>query len=129
MKKRMCSIAACIFAVNLLSFCLPLTALGEAEAGDALKEAFAVHDEIADDLTDFNGKAEQRNRSAWDSNLTADEEQSVIDSMNGSFKDAVLAEKYRYLENPSYWDYESMLLAVLVEDEVFPKEEMDAYLL
>ena len=97
--------------------------------GEALQEAFAQHDALADGLTVFNGKAEQKIRSGWYSNLTPDEEQEVLDSMNGNFKDAVLKKAREKLEDPDPWDYESMLLAVLYEQKVVPEDKLDAYLL
>ena len=118
-----------ILAVNMVSFCTASARAGENQAGDALKEAFARHDETADSLTEFNTDTEQRTRSSWYSNLTSQEEQAVIDSMNENFRNAVLKAAYENLENPDPWDYDSRLLSALVEEDACPQELMDRYLL
>ncbi len=118
-----------ILAVNMVSFCHASAQAEESESGGVLKEAFEKHDEAADGLTEFNVLAEPKGRSSWYSNLTSEEEQEIIDSMNESFKEAVLKMAYESLEEPDPWNYDSLLLSVLAKLEDCPKELLDRYLL
>ena len=101
----------------------------EQESTKALKQAFADHDNSAGMIYHLNEKARQRERSGWSSNLTAQEEQEVLDSMNERFKEAVLKKAWENLEHADVWDYEEIVLREIAGKDIFPKEEMDAYLL
>ena len=101
----------------------------EQESTKALKQAFADHDNSAGMIYHLNEKAKKRERSGWSSNLTAQEEQEVLDSMNERFKEAVLKKAWENLEHADVWDYEEIVLREIAGKDIFPKEEMDAYLL
>ena len=118
-----------MLAVNMVSLYTASASSPERASGGALEEAFARHDEVADDLTEFNTETEPRTRSSWYSGLSSGEEQAVIDSMNEHFKEAVLKAAYENLDDADPWDYENRLLSVLVEEEVCPQELLDRYLL
>ena len=70
---------------------------GAGQQTAALQEAFRNHDDVDEAFTALNSRAEQRTRSGWYSNLTAEEEQEVIDSMNEHFKEAVLERAWKSL--------------------------------
>ena len=127
MKKGLSRILAGLLAAHMLSFCAAVPGFADPSPEDILREAFKKHDEIADDLHDFNSKAEQRRRSSWSSNLTPEEEQAVIDTMNSRFKEAVLKEAYIKLNDSN--EYESKVLSILAEADYLPQEKLDAYLL
>ena len=95
----------------------------------SLEEVFRNHDSFTDTLSKWNSKAEPKRRSAWRSNLTPEEEQSVIDSMNAAFLGAVLDLAYERLDNAEDPDYESRCLAVLLQHEMISREIVDRYLL
>ena len=118
-----------ILAVNMVSVYTASASAPEDQSGNALQEAFARHDEVADSLTSFNTEAEARTRSSWYSNLTAEEEQAVIDSMNENFKEAVLKAAYEDLENSEPWDYNSQILSIAAQEEICPQDLLDRYLL
>ena len=100
-----------------------------AETQHSLEEVFRNHDSFTDTLSKWNSKAEPKRRSAWRSNLTPEEEQSVIDSMNAAFLGAVLDLAYERLDNAEDLDYESRCLAVLLQHEMISREIVDRYLL
>ena len=95
----------------------------EQESTKALKQAFADHDNSAGMIYHLNEKAKQRERSGWSSNLTAQEEQEVLDSMNERFKEAVLKKAWENLEHADVWDYEEIVLREIAGKDIFPKEE------
>ena len=99
------------------------------EAGKSLEEVFRSHDSFSDNLSRWNAKAEPKRRSSWYSDLSPEEEQAIIDSMNLSFRQAVLAEAYRQLETADRWDERSFLLAALLEHDAISREKADDYLL
>ena len=100
-----------------------------AETQYSLEEVFQNHDSFTDDLSKWNSKANRKYRSAWLTNLTPEEEQAVIDSMNTAFLDAVLELAYERLENPENSDYRSRCLAVLLQREMISRETADRFLL
>ena len=87
------------------------------------------HDSFTDDLSKWNAKAQQRGRSAWNSNLTPSQEQEIIDSMNGNFKRAVLARAYESMESGHPEDERILYLGSLLKLEQISREEVDKYLL
>ncbi len=87
------------------------------------------HDSFTDDLSRWNAKAQQRGRSAWNSNLTPSQEQEIIDSMNGNFKRAVLARAYESMESGHPEDERILYLGSLLKLEQISREEVDKYLL
>ena len=87
------------------------------------------HDSFTDDLSKWNAKAQQRGRSAWNSNLTPSQEQEIIDSMNGNFKRAVLARAYESMESEHPEDERILYLGSLLKLEQISREEVDKYLL
>ena len=95
----------------------------------SLEDVFQNHDSFTDTLSNWNSKTDPKRRSAWRSNLTPKEEQSVIDSMNAAFLGAVLDLAYERLENAEDLDYESRCLAVLLQHEMISRETVDRYLL
>ena len=99
------------------------------ETQHSLEEVFRNHDSFTDTLSKWNSKAEPKRRSAWRSNLTPEEEQSVIDSMNAAFLGSVLDLAYERLDNAEDLDYESRCLAVLLQHEMISREIVDRYLL
>ena len=127
MRKGICRFLVGLLVIQAFVFFASSPGLAETADEDVLRDAFLRHDEIADDLHDFNADAEQRSRSAWNSNLTAEEEQAVIDTMNPRFREAVLQEAYRSLEDPD--GYEDTVLALLSERDMLPREQLDAFLL
>ena len=100
-----------------------------AETQHSLEEVFRNHDSFTDTLSKWNSKADPKRRSAWRSNLTPEEEQSVIDSMNAAFLGSVLDLAYERLDNAEDLDYESRCLAVLLQHEMISRETVDRYLL
>ena len=100
-----------------------------AETQYSLEDVFQNHDSFTDTLSNWNSKTDPKRRSAWRSNLTPEEEQSVIDSMNAAFLGAVLDLAYERLESAEDLDYESRCLAVLLQHEMISRETVDRYLL
>ena len=100
-----------------------------AAPSETLKQAFADHDNSAEAVYQLNSLAKQRERSGWSSNLTAEEEEAVIESMNGNFKDAVLKMAWENLDSAEIWDYEELALREMAKKDIIPKEKMDRYLL
>ena len=116
---------------------------GSARAADqspqrTLEEVFKNHDSFTDDLSKWNAKAEKKQRSAWYSSLSPEEEQAIIDSMNVNFKRAVLSRAYEQLEKEEIQDgwygwydrhEKNQYLAVLLRRELISREKADAWLL
>ena len=100
-----------------------------AAPSETLKQAFADHDNSAEAVYQLNSLAKQRERSGWSSNLTAEEEEAVIESMNANFKDAVLKMAWENLDSAEIWDYEELALREMAKKDIIPKEKMDRYLL
>ena len=101
----------------------------QAEPKETLKQVIKNHDSFTDDLSKWNAKAQQRGRSAWNSNLTPSQEQEIIDSMNGNFKRAVLARAYESMESGHPEDERILYLGSLLKLEQISREEVDKYLL
>ena len=101
----------------------------QAEPKETLKQVIKNHDSFTDDLSRWNAKAQQRGRSAWNSNLTPSQEQEIIDSMNGNFKRAVLARAYESMESGHPEDERILYLGSLLKLEQISREEVDKYLL
>ena len=101
----------------------------QAEPKETLKQVIKNHDSFTDDLSRWNAKAQQRGRSAWNSNLTPSQEQEIIDSMNGNFKRAVLARAYESMESGHPEDERILYLGSLLKLEHISREEVDKYLL
>ena len=95
----------------------------------ALEQVFENHDSFTDGLSKWNAKAEQRGRNAWNSNLTPSQEQAIIDSMNGNFKSAVLANAYESMENGNSTDERIQYLGSLLKLDQISREDVDKYLL
>ena len=100
-----------------------------AEPQQSLEDVFRNHDSYTDDLSQWNSKAKQKGRSAWSSNLTPEEEQAIIDSMNKKFLDEVLKIAYERLENTEEPDYYNICLTTLLEHNLISREDVDRYLL
>ena len=90
------------------------TAASTQPMGDTLHKVLGSHDSFADGIAEFNVRAERRDRNSWASNLSAAEEKALLDSMNTSFKEAVLKEAVKHC-----W----------VEDGVIPEELLNEYLI
>ena len=101
----------------------------QAEPKETLEQVIKNHDSFTDDLSRWNAKAQQRGRSAWNSNLTPSQEQEIIDSMNGNFKRAVLARAYESMESGHPEDERILYLGSLLKLEQISREEVDKYLL
>ena len=101
----------------------------QAEPKETLEQVIKNHDSFTDDLSKWNAKAQQRGRSAWNSNLTPSQEQEIIDSMNGNFKRAVLARAYESMESEHPEDERILYLGSLLKLEQISREEVDKYLL
>ena len=101
----------------------------QAEPKETLEQVIKNHDSFTDDLSKWNAKAQQRGRSAWNSNLTPSQEQEIIDSMNGNFKRAVLARAYESMESGHPEDERILYLGSLLKLEQISREEVDKYLL
>ncbi len=101
----------------------------QAEPKETLEQVIKNHDSFTDDLSRWNAKAQQRGRSAWNSNLTPSQEQEIIDSMNGNFKRAVLARAYESMESEHPEDERILYLGSLLKLEQISREEVDKYLL
>ena len=101
----------------------------QAEPKETLEQVIKNHDSFTDDLSKWNAKAQQRGRSAWNSNLTPSQEQEIIDSMNGNFKRAVLARAYESMESGHTEDERILYLGSLLKLEQISREEVDKYLL
>ena len=101
----------------------------QAEPKETLEQVIKKHDSFTDDLSRWNAKAQQRGRSAWNSNLTPSQEQEIIDSMNGNFKRAVLARAYESMESGHPEDERILYLGSLLKLEQISREEVDKYLL
>ena len=95
----------------------------------SLEDVFRNHDSFTDDLSKWNAKAESRSRSGWYSNLTSEEEEAVIDSMNADFRSAVLELAYERLEDPDDYDDRGRCLKVLLQQDMISKDVADRYLL
>jgi len=95
----------------------------------SLEDVFRNHDSFTDDLSKWNAKAESRSRSGWYSNLTSEEEEAVIDSMNADFRRAVLELAYERLEDPDDYDDRGRCLKVLLQHDMISKDAADRYLL
>ncbi|MBQ2642015.1 MAG: hypothetical protein IJG15_08470, partial [Lachnospiraceae bacterium] len=95
----------------------------------SLEDVFRNHDSFTDDLSKWNAKAETRPRSGWYSNLTSEEEEAVIDSMNADFRSAVLELAYERLEDPDDYDDRGRCLKVLLQHDMISKDVADRYLL
>lgn len=95
----------------------------------SLEDVFRNHDSFTDDLSKWNAKAESRSRSGWYSNLTSEEEEAVIDSMNADFRRAALALAYERLEDPDDYDDRGRCLKVLLQHDMISKDVADRYLL
>lgn len=100
-----------------------------AEPQQSLEDVFKNHDSFTDDLSKWNAKAESRPRNAWYSNLTPEEEEAVIDSMNADFRRAVLDLAYERLEDPGDYDDRGRCMKVLLEHDMISKDVADRYLL
>ena len=100
-----------------------------AEPRQSLEDVFHNHDSFTDDLSKWNAKAETRPRSGWYSNLTSEEEEAVIDSMNADFRRAVLELAYERLEDPDDYDDRGRCLKVLLQHDMISKDVADRYLL
>ena len=100
-----------------------------AEPRQSLEDVFHNHDSFTDDLSKWNAKAESRSRSGWYSNLTSEEEEAVIDSMNADFRRAVLELAYERLEDPDDYDDRGRCLKVLLQHDMISKDAADRYLL
>ena len=100
-----------------------------AEPRQSLEDVFHNHDSFTDDLSKWNAKAETRPRSGWYSNLTSEEEEAVIDSMNADFRRAALALAYERLEDPDDYDDRGRCLKVLLQHDMISKDVADRYLL
>ena len=101
----------------------------QAEPKETLEQVIKNQDNFTDDLSRWNAKAQQRGRSAWNSNLTPSQEQEIIDSMNGNFKRAVLARAYESMESGHPEDERILYLGSLLKLEQISREEVDKYLL
>ena len=101
----------------------------QAEPKETLEQVIKNHDSFTDDLSRWNAKAQQRGRSAWNSNLTPSQEQEIIDSMNGNFKRAVLSRAYESMESEHPEDERILYLGSLLKLEQISREEVDKYLL
>ena len=101
----------------------------QAEPKETLEQVIKNHDSFTDDLSKWNAKAQQRGRSAWNSNLTPSQEQEIIDSMNGNFKRAVLARAYESMESEHPENERILYLGSLLKLEQISREEVDKYLL
>ena len=95
----------------------------------SLEDVFRNHDSFTDDLSKWNAKVESRSRSGWYSNLTSEEEEAVIDSMNADFRSAVLELAYERLEDPDDYDDRGRCLKVLLQHDMISKDAADRYLL
>ena len=100
-----------------------------AEPQQSLEDVFKNHDSFTDDLSKWNAKAESRPRNAWYSNLTPEEEEAVIDSMNADFCRAVLDLAYERLEDPGDYEDRGRCMKVLLEHDMISKDVADRYLL
>ena len=99
------------------------------EPRQSLEDVFRNHDSFTDDLSKWNAKAETRPLSGWYSNLTSEEEEAVIDSMNADFRSAVLELAYERLEDPDDYDDRGRCLKVLLQHDMISKDVADRYLL
>lgn len=68
--------------------------LGEITAGattsEAVRDFFSSENKPSDTLKEYNVKAKELNMSGWYSNMSAEEEKALVDSMNANFKQALI---------------------------------------
>ena len=97
--------------------------------GETLRTVLEGHDAFADGITEFNARAVQKERDSWESNLNADEEKELLDSMNVSFKEAVLKEAVKKYREADSWDTEAVMIAAALKDGFVPEELLNEYII
>ena len=97
--------------------------------GDTLHKVLDSHDSFADGIAEFNVRAERRDRDSWESNLSAAEEKALLDSMNASFKEAVLKEAIRRCCVEDSLNRRSIMIAAALRDGFVPEELLNEYLI